>query len=76
MSLILFGLIFCRDHSQVTAAKVPYSSGTTHIVKQEVDTSNYTVFGEGSGDDLDIYDQPEHKLYMRSSPYLGDFSFC
>ena len=53
------------DHGEVTEAKVPYSSGTTHIVKQELDTSSYTVFGEGSGDDLDIYDQPEHKLYMR-----------
>ena len=53
------------DHGEVTEAKVPYSSGTTHIVKQELDTSSYTVFGEGSVDDLDIYDQPEHKLYMR-----------
>ena len=53
------------DHDEVTEAKVPYSSETTHIVKQELDTSSYTVFGEGSVDDLDIYDQPEHKLYMR-----------
>ena len=53
------------DHGEVTEAKVPYSSGTTHIVKQELDTSSYTLFGEGSVDDLDIYDQPEHKLYMR-----------